>query len=295
MAGKVKSSSRGSRCWWRVGLWLLGLYGLTLLVLVAGEKRLAFAGWTFPKRWQGAPVGVVVEDVTLQSADRNSIHAWWLPSPEWKPEHGALLYFHGNVENLSTCGKTLARWSDELHTGVLGFDYPGFGHSTGTPDEQTCYAAAEAAFDWLVKEKQVAPQEIILVGQSIGSAIATELASRRPCRMLLTSGAFTSFPDAAQDRYFWLPARYLVSLRFDNFEKMRKLEVPVFITHGTNDRTVSFSHGERLAEAARGPKRFYSMIGHGHSQPKTPDFYDAVRRFLAETRGANVSSSGMER
>jgi pimeloyl-ACP methyl ester carboxylesterase len=293
--GRVKSadSPRNSsrlRRWLRLGAGLLGIYILTILILVAGEKRMAFAGWTFPKPWLGFPAGAVVEDLTLESVDRNSINAWWLPSPDWSPNDGALIYIHGNSENLSTCGKTLTRWSNEMHTGVLGIDYPGFGRSTGSPNEQSCYAAAETSFNWLVREKKVAPKDIILVGQSIGGAIATELARRRPCRMLLTSGAFTSFPDAAQHRFFWLPARYLVRLRFDNLEKMRNLETPVFITHGTNDHTVPFSQGERLAEAARGPKRFYPMEGHGHSQPKSPEFFERVRQFLRETSRANTGT-----
>jgi fermentation-respiration switch protein FrsA (DUF1100 family) len=255
----------------------------TILILVLGEERLTFAGWTFPKAWIGYPAGAVVDDVTLESADHNSINAWWLPPPDWSPKDGALIYFHGNSENLSTCGGTLTKWSSELHTGVLGFDYPGFGHSTGSPNEQSCYAAAETSFDWLVNEKKIAPKDIILVGQSIGGAVAMELARSRPCRMLLTSGAFTSFADAAQHRYFWLPARYLVRLRFNNIEKMKDLETPVFITHGTHDHTVPFSQGERLAAAARGYKRFYPIAGHGHSQPKSPDFYEALRQFLRES------------
>lgn len=104
------------------------------------------------------PPGAVVEDLKIPSADGNSIHAWWLPPPVNAPTTDALIYVHGNRENLSTCAKTLLRWNSELNTGVLGFDYPGFGRSTGTPNEQSCYAAAQAAFDWLVIEKNWHPQ-----------------------------------------------------------------------------------------------------------------------------------------
>ena len=197
---------------------------------------------------------------------------------------GAVLYLHGNGENLSTCGKSLRHWRDELKMGVLGIDYPGYGNSLGTPTEESCYAAAQGALDWLAGEKKVPPQNVVVVGQSLGSAMATEIASRQRCRMLLTSGAFTSFPDIAQYRYSWLPARHLVHLQFDNLSKMRMLMTPVFITHGTDDGRVPFSHGERLfAAAAKAPKKFYPTLGHGHSQPDTTEFYDAVRQFLAET------------
>jgi hypothetical protein len=269
----------------RIAIWLLVAYLAVLAVLLACEDRLAFPGWTFRKPWIGPPVGAVVEDAVIAAADGNAIRAWWLPPPDWKPTDGALLYMHGNGENLSTCGKALKRWRDNLRMGAMGFDYPGYGYSTGRPNEESCYAAAEASFDWLVREKKVAPRDVVLVGQSLGGAMATELACRHRCRMLVTSGAFTSFPDIAQYDYFWFPARYLVHLRFDNLAKMGKLKTPVFITHGTDDHTVPFSFGQRLYAAAEiEPKRFFPTPGHGHSQPNSAEFYEAVREFLKETR-----------
>ena len=268
----------------RVLAFALGLYVFHIVVLLWFEYRLAFPGWTFNKDWVGPPADTLVEDLTLATSDGNTIQAWWLPPPGWTPAMGAVLFSHGNGENLSNCGGHLRRWRDELKTGALGYDYPGFANSTGRPNEASCYAAAEAAYDWLVNEKKVAPRDIVIVGQSIGGAMATELAARHGCRMLLVAGTFTSFPDEAQHRFFWIPGRYLVRLQFDNLSKLAKIRSPVFVTHGTADDTVPFSHGERLYEAAHEPKRFYPMPGHPHSHPHTPEFYDAVRQFLAETR-----------
>jgi uncharacterized protein len=262
----------------------LVLYVLHIVVLLCFEYRLAFPGWTFNKRWVGPPADTLIEELALTTSDGNTIQAWWLPPPGWTPAQGAVLYSHGNGENLSNCGGHLRRWRDELKTGALGYDYPGFANSTGTPNEASCYAAAEAAFDWLVNEKKVAARDIIVIGQSLGGGMATELAARHECRMLLTAGTFTSFPDVAQHRFFWIPARYLIRLQFDNLGKVAKMRTPVFITHGTADNVVPFSQGERLYEAAQEPKRFYPMPGHPHSHPNTPEFYDAVREFLAETR-----------
>jgi fermentation-respiration switch protein FrsA (DUF1100 family) len=284
MIGKHSRRVGRWRCGWRVLAWVAGIYVATLVVLLACEDRLAFPGWTFRKPWLGPPVNTVVEEASIATADGNAIQAWWLPPAGWTPAKGAVIYLHGNGENLSNCGKALRNWRNELQRGVLGFDYPGFGHSTGTPNEQSCYAAAQACFDWLVHEKKVRAMDIVVIGQSMGGAMATELASRQRCRMLLTSGAFTSFPEIAQHDYFWFPARYLVHLQFDNLAKMGKLETPVFICHGTDDHTVPFSYGERLyAAVTKGPKRFYAAPGHGHSQPDTDEFYGAVRQFLKET------------
>ena len=267
----------------RILTFMFALYVLHIAVLLWFEYRLAFPGWTFNKAWVGPPADTVVEELALDTADGNTIQAWWLPPPGWTPDKGAVLFSHGNGENLSNCAGHLLRWRDELKTGALGYDYPGFANSTGTPNEASCYAAAEAAFAWLVNEKKVAARDIIVVGQSIGGAMATELASRHECRMLVTAGTFTSFPDMAAHRCPWIPGRYLVRLQFDNLGKVAKLRTPVFVTHGTADRTVPFSQAERLYESANEPKRFYPMPGHPHAHPHTKAFYDAVREFLAET------------
>lgn len=269
----------------RIGTGLVGVYAVAVIVLILGENRLAFPGWTIRKPWLGSPAKTMVEEEAIATADGNTIHGWWLPATDWTPAKGAVLYMHGNGQNLSTCGKALRDWRNELQMSVLGFDYPGFGHSTGTPDEQSCYAASQAAFDWIVRAKGVAARDVVVIGQSMGGAMATEIASRQRCRMLLTSGAFTSFPDIAQYHYRWLPARYLVRLKFDNLAKMRRMETPVFIAHGTEDQTVPFSQGEQLyAAAAVGLKRFYPVPRHGHSQPDTDEFYQAVRTFLQAAR-----------
>jgi hypothetical protein len=273
----------------RILLWLVGAYLVVMLVLVAGEERLAFPGWTIHKPWLAPPAKTVVEEEKIATADGNTIEGWWLPAANLTPEKGALLYFHGNGENLPACGKALRNWRNELRVSVLGIDYPGFGHSTGTPNEQSCYAAAQAALDWIEREKKVPARNVVVVGQSMGGAMATEMASRQRCRLLVTSGAFTSFPEIAQHHYCWLPACYLVRSHFDNLSKMRKMETPVFIAHGMDDRTVPFAHGERLFAAAAGLKRFYPVPRHGHSQPNTDEFYETVRAFLRETSAALVN------
>ena len=269
----------------RIAIWFLAIYVAIVAVLFLGQDWLAFPECILRKPWLGTPAGATADEFAVQSSDGNSIQAWWLPPRDWKPSDGALIYSHGNGENVSTNGRTLVKWRDELHRGVIGFDYPGYGKSTGTPNEQSCYASAQAVFDWLVREKKVSPRDVIVVGQSMGGAMATELASRQQCRMLVTSGAFVSFPDVAQDQYFWLPARYMVHLRFDNIDKIATMQTPVFIAHGTVDRTVPFAHGERLyAAASKAPKRFFPMAGFGHAPPKSEEFYEAVRQFLKETQ-----------
>src|SRR5207302_10768036 len=105
------------------------------------------------------------------------------------------------------------------------------------------------------------------VGESLGGAIAVELAAQHSVRLLVLHGAFTSFPDMAQLRFPCYPARYLVRNRMDNEAKIRFARCPVLITHGTADSVVPFRQGERLFAAAPEPKQFVRMEGHGHGPP----------------------------
>src|SRR5207248_5963463 len=131
----------------------------------------------------------------------------------------------------------------QLEMPVLIFDYPGYGRSEGSPSEAGCYAAAEAAYAWLVQTQQVPPGQIILYGGSLGGGVAVELARRQPHRALILVSTFTSIPDMAQQLYPWLPARWLVRNRFDSLAKIGQCTQPVFIAHGTADGLLPYTQG----------------------------------------------------
>jgi fermentation-respiration switch protein FrsA (DUF1100 family) len=254
-----------------------------LVVLLILENRFLFRPIVHTEEWHDPPAGLVVEDVELTSADGTRLHAWWSAPPGWEPSRGAMLYCHGNAGNLSGRGETLLRWQQRLGYATLIFDYPGFGRSGGRPSEAGCYAAGDAAYEWLTGVKKVRPRDLVLYGGSLGGGIATDLAWRRPFRALVLVAAFTSFPDMAQKTVPWFPARWLVRNQFDNLRKIATVRGPVFIAHGTADALVPFTQGERLFAAAAGPKAFFPMPGHGHNNTPGPDFYEAVRDFLAKT------------
>ena len=270
----------------RLGVFAGYVYFGALFVLLAMEDRFLYHPTTPAEAWLPPPAGVRVEDVVLTCADGTPIHAWWGAPDGWTPERGAVLHCHGNDGNVSQWGQVIPTWQGRLKTGVLVFDYPGYGKSGGSPTEAGCYAAADAAYDWLTREKQVPAERVLLLGESLGTAIATDLASRRPCRALVLCSPFTSFPDVAQDKYPIFPGRWLVHNQFDSRRKIAGCRCPVFIAHGTADTVVPFAHGERLYAAAPEPKRFLAMPGHTHDDGPDDAFFDALRRFLDETAPA---------
>lgn len=259
------------------------VYLLVLLMLLFFENRLLYPRTTFAQGWYPPSADLPVEDVELTSADGTRIHAWWSVPPGWKPQRGAILFSHGNGGNVSGRQGSMRAWLDALDRAILVYDYPGYGKSGGSPSEAGCYAAAEAAYRWLIDERHVPEGELIHVGESLGGAMATELASRHRCRMLILLSAFTSFPDMAQKTVPWLPARWLVTNRLDNLARIGNVGCPVFITHGTADELVPYWMGEKLFANTREPKRFLELPGHPHAHPHQREFYLAVREFLART------------
>jgi fermentation-respiration switch protein FrsA (DUF1100 family) len=216
----------------------------------------------------------------MTSADGTPLHAWWAAPPGWRPTQGAVLVCHGNGGNLSHRGAIFAPWLEQMNQALLVFDYPGFGRSGGSPSESGCYAAGDAAYDWLTQTQHVPASRLVLYGGSLGGGIATDLAARRPCRALLLVCAFTSFPDMAQKEIPWMPGRWLVHNGFDNLRKIAACSVPVFIAHSPDDHLIPFSQGQRLFAAAPGPKKFFPMPGKPHNDQPAKDVYPALRKFL---------------
>ncbi len=259
------------------------LYVGVFLVLLALEDRILFSGTSAAHSWHEPPDALCVREVSIDSGDGERIHGWFSAPEGWQPQHGAVLYSHGKGNNLSRLGGRAYHWRQFLDRAILLYDYPGFGKSSGRPSEAGCYAAGEAALRWLIEEQQVPRDEVILVGESMGGAVATELATRHAVRLLVLHGAFTSFPDMAQLRVPCYPSRYLVRNRMENEAKIGSIHCPVLISHGTADTVVPYRHGERLFAAAVGPKLFVRREGQGHGLPTTADYFETVRMFLTET------------
>jgi fermentation-respiration switch protein FrsA (DUF1100 family) len=254
-------------------------------MLLLLENSFVYHPCTAAQDWQGPP-HEGVRDVHLTAADGTAIHAWWCPR---EGADGALLYCHGNAGNLSHRGPNILALQKELGVSVLIFDYPGYGKSEGRPSEAGCYAAADAGYDWLVKEAKVPPERIILYGSSLGSGVATELASRHKHRALILMSAFTSAPDVGHDIYPWLPTRLLMRNRFDNLAKLKKCCGPVIVCHGTADVIIGYHHGERLFAAANEPKLFHRIEGGHHDEALPEAFFREARQFLEKIEAGPAS------
>ena len=237
-----------------------------LLVVVVAIRFLENSLIYFPPRFpEGFPPSGAyppqVEEVWLTTADKVRVNAWYAANPA---SEKALLWFHGNAENIGYGLQHLEFYSG-LAISVLAVDYRGYGKSAGSPDEAGVYRDADAAYDYLIQTRHIEPKHIIIFGHSLGGAVAVDLAARRECGGLIVQSSFTSVRAMAR-RAFRIPLfDHIPRSRFDSLAKIRQVRAPILIVHGTRDETVPFSMGQRLFDAAPEPKFFYPVEGAGHN------------------------------
>ena len=196
------------------------------------------------------------------------------------------MWFHGNAENIGHGLEHLGFYA-RLGVNVLAVDYRGYGKSEGSPDEAGVYRDADAAYDYLLQERHIHPQDIFVFGHSLGGAVAVDLASRRECGGLIVQSSFTSAKDMAR-RTFRIPLfEYIPKSQFNSLEKIRGVRAAILIVHGTRDETVPFSMGQRLFAAAPEPKFFFPVEGAGHNdvvEVGGEDLLEHLKSFLEQHR-----------
>lgn len=256
-------------------------YLTPMVYLTANERRIVFRPDQFGGRvMRPLPdsLHLTAHRVQLVSADSAKIVGLEIPSADSGAQW--LLYLHGNAGNVtsSVLPQFYARWH-ALGLNVLAIDYRGYGESEDQlPSETGTYADARAAYEWLRTVHHVPADRIVIYGHSLGSGVATELASRVEASGLIIEGAFTSIPDVGQTVYPYFPVRLLASQRFANIDKIGKVAMPKLILHARDDHIVPFTHGEALFAAASAPKEWGELSG-GHMRP----FLDDSARYWGYT------------
>ncbi|MCX5796650.1 MAG: alpha/beta hydrolase [Elusimicrobia bacterium] len=261
--------------WWLIAIPLLWL----------GLRWFERINLFFPSRDMEADpgaLGLAFEDLRLMAADGTSVHGWFVPLASESP---VVVFCHGNAGNISHRLDKLGALR-RAGASVLLFDYRGYGRSSGRPDEQGTYLDAEAAYRWLAEEKQVPAGRIVIHGESLGGAVALELALRRRAAGLVLESTFTSVVDMCRRIFPFLPAQLIVRFRYDTLSKIPRLSCPLLVMHSPDDDIVPFAMGRRLYEAAPGPKAFLAMRG-GHNDgflDTGPAYEKAIADFLSPLR-----------
>lgn len=232
-----------------------------------------------------ADVGLDYEDISFRSVDNTLLHGWFCPVLD---NDKVILLFHGNTGNISDCLESLKMFADMGYSSFV-FDYRGYGHSEGQPNEQGTYHDADAAWNWLLREKHYPPNAVVIIGRSLGAAIAAHVASHHRAAAVVLESTFTSLPDIAAETHRLVPARLMTRFHYNTLARLPHIHSPILIVHGRADAVIGFHHGERLYSAANEPKAFLEIAGDHAS-----GFIESGEKYtqgLQEFLGSHVSAS----
>jgi fermentation-respiration switch protein FrsA (DUF1100 family) len=240
------------------------------------ERSLIFVPTPYPKgNWR--PDGLKFEDAWFSASDGTRLHGWYVAHER---PRAVVLFCHGNAGNVAQWADELRILHDRLGVSSLLFDYRGFGRSEGKPSEAGVLADARAARAWLARRAGVAESQIVLMGRSLGGAVAVDLAATDGARALVLESTFTSMPDVAKTMFPLLPVRLLMQTQLNSVAKIGRYHGPLLQSHGTADRLIPYAIGRRLFDAANEPKQFVPIPGGDHNDSQTDDYYVALSAFF---------------
>jgi fermentation-respiration switch protein FrsA (DUF1100 family) len=248
--------------------------GVTALALQFVAARSVYFPTHYPEGLWSLQAQLGAIDVWLDLSDHVRIHGWFVACPG---SRRVTLFLHGNAGNITYRSQRF-REITAAGSSVLMIDYRGYGKSTGRPSENGLYADAQAAYDYLLKT--IRPQDIVVHGESLGTAAAVDLASRHQCGGVVLEAAFTAASDVAGTV---LPVIGPLLIRsFDSRRKIKRVQAPILFIHGSADHTIPMQLGRALFDAAPEPKSFWVIPGADHNdivERAGPEYRKRLRSF----------------
>ena len=259
--------------WFRLLRFLAVIYGCVALFACTMADRMIFVPPP-PSYSSEAP-----SLVTIPTSNGTSIAAFHYPAKEGAP---TVLYSHGNAEDAGHSIRLYQAWQ-ELGWGVLAYDYPGYGRSPGSPSERGAEQAIEGSWKYLTETQGIDPDDVVVVGRSVGSGPSVWLTREKTPAALILISPFTSTYAVMSPAQYFLPAN-----RFPNLRRIRSCEVPLLVIHGEADGIIPTTHGRELhAASPANPKQFVGIPGAGHNdlfQKAGPEVITAMADFIRQVR-----------
>jgi uncharacterized protein len=253
------------------------LYAIALLILATAQRWFVFQRYSisFGARDDRAFASA---RFSIATQDGESLDAVWLPSAG--PSKVAMLYLHGNATTLIHRMSRIKALS-ALGFSVLALDWRGFGGSTGTPSQAGLRLDAKAGLEWLSRKFDLS--HVVVLGESLGAAVAIELVSGCRVGALILEAPFSSAVDLAKARLPIFPIGLLMIDQFRSDLFIRSIRTPVLVQHGLRDRTIPVRFGKRLYNLANEPKQLILYPGGNHNNlPEKHGSHSDLKRFVTQ-------------
>jgi hypothetical protein len=263
---------------------MIVLKGLALLAALAvlahfGTKAVQQRLLYFPDTRRTTPAEAELVDVAereVEMADGTRVLTWWGAA---KPGRPTLLYFHGNGGSFVTRSERIRKYMAHGY-GIVMMTYRGFGGSTGVPSEKANVSDALAVYD-AIRASGIPAASIVVYGESLGTGVAIQVASQREVAGVILDAPYTSIVDLATLHYPYLPARWLMTDRYETLLFAARVTAPVLIVHGEADEVIPVEMSRRVADALKGPVKLATFPGAGHSDHYLFGSYETIYMWLA--------------
>lgn len=265
------------------------VYSLVVGVLFLAQRQLMY----FPDRSKpeftrpGVPA---MEEVSATTSDGLDLAMWYHPPA--RPGAPVIVLFQGNAGHMGHRGFKIIPFV-EAGFGMLLAEYRGYGGNPGSPNETGLYRDGRAALDFLGRAG-ITPGQIVLYGESLGSAVVVQLATERMFRAIILEAPFTSAADLAASHFWFIPARHLIWDRFDSLAKIDKVRAPLLVIHGEKDGIVPVRFGRRLFAAATEPKQARYIPGAGHNDLHMFGAVEAAVSFVRSINPVDVKGKNLD-
>lgn len=259
-----------------------GLVGLawagTVAAIAANQRKLVFNPASLREADNPRSSGHRTRTVTLLAADGTRLSGW-LMTPQTAGPHPAVLYFGGRSEEVSWVARDAGRMFPGM--AVLALNYRGYGQSHGQPGEQAFIDDATRLFDWLAERADVDATRIALVGRSLGSGVAIQIARARPAHSMVLITPYDSILALAQKRFRVVPVQLVLRHRFESVLHAAGLAIPTLVLRAESDVVVPHSHTDRLVAKLSGRVDDQTIPQSDHCDiPYLADTQERIAKFL---------------
>lgn len=257
----------------RVARILIAVYAGILILAVCFESQLVYHPSQLAAEYRFSGF----EEHFVSVTSNHTLHAisFSIPSADkW------VIFFHGNAGNLASRQGFIKELALRLKRNILAIDYRGYGKSTGSPSEEALFSDSLEIGNYANTELGIRFDDTLVMGRSLGGAVAVYFASYNEVEAVALINTFTSLPDVALNLYPFLPTNFLMRNQYEVEGRASTLTAPVFQAHAQNDELVPFEIGERLHHAIESEKELFVLKGAGHNSSMPPEYFHRLTAFL---------------
>ncbi|MEJ2543734.1 MAG: alpha/beta hydrolase [Calditrichaceae bacterium] len=253
------------------------IYCAYLVLLYFGQRALIFPGRSIGSK-QFETEWISDDQINWIDTPEGKIETWFIPAPDSNSNQAnpVVIFAHGNFELIDYC-EIETHGLNHLGYDVFLIEYPGFGRSNGTTSRESINATYVAAYDWLISNKDIDPDQIIGFGRSLGGGAISDLAKKRSLAAVILQSTFANVQSFAK-RY--LAPAFLTRDPFDNVAALKNFTNPVLVIHGRQDALIPFWHGETLAKNIPQSEFIAFDCEHNDCPPDWDDYWQMIDQFI---------------